>query len=103
MTTTVVRYQTRSERADDNEALIRDVVDALTGQQPDGLRYTVYRLADDTSVHIVETDEGSDDTALTGLAAFERFTGTIRERLAGGPVAQLAVRIGSYQPVQVDG
>lgn len=96
MTTTVVRYQAHPERADENEALIRDVLDQLTSRRPDGLRYSVYRLADSTFVHIVETDDGVDDTALTSLPAFALFTGDIDRRVTDAPQAQPAARIGSY-------
>lgn len=96
MTTTVVRYHARPERADENEALVRDVLDELTGRRPDGLRYHAYRLADDSFVHIIETDDGTDDTTLTSLPAFGRFATTITERVTGGPHAQPATKIGSF-------
>ena len=96
MTTTVVRYHARPERADENEALIRHVFDELTSRRPEGVRYTVYRLADDTFVHIVEVVDGGDDTGLTSLPAFNRFTADINERVTGAPHAQPAAKLGSY-------
>lgn len=96
MNTTVVRYQARPERADENEALVRAVIDELSSRRPDGVRYRVYRLADNTFVHIVETDDGTADTALTSLPAFARFAATINERVTGAPDAQPAARIGRY-------
>ena len=38
MTFTVVRYQTKPERADENEALVKDVFAELQAANPDGLR-----------------------------------------------------------------
>ena len=62
MSVTIVRYTTKPERADENQALIERVFAELAAAAPDGLRYASFRLADGVSfVHVasVETDDGA--------------------------------------------
>jgi hypothetical protein len=42
----VIRYRTKPERAEENEHLIRDVFAELAEENPEGLRYAAFRLAD---------------------------------------------------------
>ena len=81
MPTTVVRYQTKTDRADENHSLIAAVFEELRIHQPEGLRYTSVRLADGSFIHIVDVDEGSDDGGLTALGAFGRFAEDVSEQL----------------------
>jgi hypothetical protein len=96
MPTTVVRYQTKTDRADENHSLIAAVFEELRIHQPEGLRYTSVRLADGSFIHIVDVDEGSDDGGLTALGAFGRFAEDVSDRVLDGPDVQPAVLIGSY-------
>ncbi|MDT5048085.1 MAG: hypothetical protein QOG75_3973, partial [Mycobacterium sp.] len=53
MGTTVVRYKTKPERAEENQALVEAVFVELAQTAPEGLTYTSYRLADGvTFVHV---------------------------------------------------
>ena len=45
MSVVVVRYRTRPERADENQALVEKVFAELAASRPDGLRYATFRLA----------------------------------------------------------
>ena len=45
MAVTIVRYRTRPERADENQALIEQVFAELRATAPAGLRYASFRLA----------------------------------------------------------
>ena len=47
--TKVVRYRTKSDRAEENERLIREVFAELAEEQPAGLRYAAFRLDDGVS------------------------------------------------------
>ncbi len=50
----VVRYQTKPDRADENQALIEKVFEDLEARQPEGFTYKVFRLEDGVSfVHVV--------------------------------------------------
>ena len=91
MTTTIVRYQVRPERGDDNARLRRR--QRLTARRPDGMRYTVCSLADETFVCIVETDDGARRHRSTSLAEFERPPASPPRHTLTQPA-----RIAGYQP-----
>ena len=55
---TLVRYRAKPERADENQRLSAAVFDELKDKAPAGLRYAVFRLPDDTFVHIAMSDDG---------------------------------------------
>jgi hypothetical protein len=93
----VVRYRTKPERADENQALIEKVFGELDGDRPAGLRYATFRLADGVSfVHVasIETDDGTNPLAAT--PAFAEFLREIGERCEEGPLASDATMVGSY-------
>ena len=97
MTTTIVRYTTRPEHADENQALVEQVFAELAAGHPAGLAYSSFRLADGVSfVHVatVETDGGPNP--LTATPAFAAFLRGIAERCEVAPVASEAVLVGSY-------
>jgi hypothetical protein len=94
-TTKVVRYQTKPERADENERLVRRVFAELAEVGPKGLRYCVFRLDDGTSfVHVAIL--GTDDNPLSRSAAFAEFQSGIKDRCAEGPAPSDATVIGNY-------
>jgi hypothetical protein len=98
MPNVVVRYETKPERAEENQALIEAVFAALNDVQPDGLRYASLRLADGVSfVHVaaVETDDGANP--LTELPAFAEFLKGIGDRVQVGPQSSEATVVGSYR------
>lgn len=98
MTATVVRYKTKPDRADENQALIEKVFGELAAASPPGLRYSSFRLADGVSfVHVasVETDDGTNP--LLATPAFSEFLREIKDRCDEGPVASDATVVGSYR------
>jgi hypothetical protein len=98
MSVTIVRYRTKPESAEENQALIEKVFGELGTDRPAGLRYASFRLADGVSfVHVasVETDDGVNP--LTATSAFPDFLRDIGDRLDEGPSASDATVVGSYQ------
>jgi hypothetical protein len=94
--TTMIRYQTRPQAADENRELISRVFEELAERRPSGLSYTALQLANGAGfVHVV-TMEGDADP-LAGLAAFAAFTKGIADRAEEAPVATAATVIGSYR------
>ena len=93
MSTSVIRYRTKPEAADENQRLIEGVFAELGAKAPRGVSYTSFRLADGVSfVHVV-ADEGD---IVPGLPAFQEFQRNLRERLDTGPDRDDATLIGSY-------
>lgn len=96
MSTVVVRYTPKTDRADENQALIEAVFADLAAKKPAGLRYASFRLADGTFVHIADTD--LDPNPLSEIAAFGAFTADIADRCepGAGPNPQEATMVGNY-------
>ena len=95
MTSRVIRYTTKPERAEENAALVRAVFAELAETTPAGLTYEAYRLEDGVSfVHVVTVDDANNP--LTGSPAFAAFQKEIGDRVAEGPAAQAATSLGSY-------
>jgi hypothetical protein len=94
--TKVIRYRTRPESADENERLIREVFAELATQNPNGLRYGVFRLEDGVSfLHVAVLD--GEKNPLSTSAAFGEFQSGIKDRCAEGPMPSDATLIGNYQ------
>jgi len=66
----------------------------LAARKPAGLRYAVFRLPDDTFVHIAMSDDGG--PALTSFESFRAFQKDIRERCAEPPQPAAPVIVGNY-------
>jgi tRNA (Thr-GGU) A37 N-methylase len=97
MSVVVVRYRTRPERADENEALVEQVFAELASSRPDGLRYVTFRLADgEQFVHVAEVDTADGTNPLSDIAAFGVFQERIPEPMVEGPVVADATLVGSY-------
>src|ERR1700684_93545 len=93
--TKIIRYTTKPECAAENEQLIRAVFAELAQDDPGGLRYAAFRLADKVSfVHVAVLDDG-DANPLTSSAPFAESQGASGGRGAGGPAAAAATLIGS--------
>lgn len=93
--TTIIRYTTKPDTADENQRLVEQVFAELAEKQPDDLRYATFRLSDGlTFVHIVQAAEGSD--SLTSLAAFKEFNNGFRERAEDWPDREKVTIVGSY-------
>lgn len=94
----IVRYQTKPERAEENQRLIEQVFEELERTDPGGVRYVSFRLADGVSfVHVacIDTPDGSNPLANT--TAFRAFVANIAERCDQPPVSQDATVVGSYR------
>ena len=97
MSVTVVRYETKPERADENQARVEAVFAELAEVAPAGLRYMTLRLEDGvTFVHVaaVETADGSNP--LVDAIAFKEFQRELGERLVESPLVMAATVVGSY-------
>jgi hypothetical protein len=91
---TLVHYRTKPEHADENQRLSAAVFDELLDKAPTGLRYAVFRLPDDTFVHIATSDDGA--PALSSFESFRAFQKDIRERCAEPPQPAEPAIVGNY-------
>jgi len=97
---TLVRYKAKSDQADENQRLSAAVFDELQERTPSGLRYAVFRLPDDTFVHLAALDDGA--PPLSALETFRTFTSGVRERCAEPPHAAQPVLVGNYGMLAAD-
>ena len=95
MKRTMIRYKARPEAADRNAGLVEKVFEELTAKAPEGVRYLVLRLDDDSFVHFVETQEGA--TPLPSLEAFKAFQAGIRDRCIDAPVPNGTTIVGNFR------
>ena len=93
MKRTLIRYKTKPERTDENEALIRSVFK----EAPDGVGYAVFRLADGGFVHVVKSEAGEGAFSIPSLDAFKAFQSEIRERTSEAPQSQEVTIVGNYR------
>ncbi len=91
---TLVRYRAKPEQADENQRLSAAVFDELEQKAPTGLRYAVFRLPDDTFVHIAMSDDGGQQ--LSSFESFRAFQKDIRERCAEPPQPGEPAIVGNY-------
>jgi hypothetical protein len=91
---TLVRYRAKSDRADENQRLSAAVFDEIKGKAPAGLRYAVFRLPDDTFVHLASLEDGG--TPLSSFETFRAFQKDIRERCAEAPQPAEPRLVGNY-------
>ena len=99
MSATVVRYQAKADRADENQGLIEKVFADLEARQPDGFTYKVFRLEDGVSfVHVViEHDDVINPDSLQDVPAFQAFVAGIADRCDVAPLAMGATIVGGYR------
>jgi hypothetical protein len=98
MKNAVVRYQTKPERADENQRLVEHVFEELNRTDPGGVRYVTFRLGDGVSfVHVACFDTADGPNPLNETSAFQAFVRGIEERCDQPPVAQDATIVGSYR------
>ena len=95
----VVRYQTKAERTEENQALIKQVFDDLEKRQPEGFTYKVFLLEDGVSfVHVViEHEDVANPDSLNDVPAFQAFAAGIADRCEVQPVASAASVVGRYR------
>lgn len=95
--TVIVQYTTKSDAAaDENQRLVEQVFAELARDDPGGLQYAAFRLADGvTFVHVAVTE--GEANPLSQTAAFAEFRREADARLDGPPVASDAMLVGSYR------
>jgi hypothetical protein len=97
MSVTVVRYTTKPDRADENQALVEKVFAELQVERPHGLRYVTFRLADGVSfVHVAAVTTVDGGNPLGSTAAFGEFQREIADRVVAAPDVSDATVVGSY-------
>ena len=97
MRTIVVRYQTRPERATENQELIEAVFGELAERKPNGFSYRVLRLDDGVSfIHVVVEHDVDEPDSLQEVPAFQAFVADIGDRCDVPPVAAGATIVGDY-------
>ena len=98
MKTTVVRYEAKPERADENQQLIEAVFAELNDRRPEGFTYKVFRLDDGVSfIHVVIEHDVDEPESLQDVAAFQAFVADIADRCEIPPVAMGATIVGGYR------
>jgi hypothetical protein len=98
MAATVVRYQAKPERADENQKLIEAVFAELEEREPNGFTYKVFRLDDGVSfIHVVIEHDVDDPDSLQAVPAFQAFVAGIADRCDIQPVATGATIVGGYR------
>ncbi|HXA32561.1 MAG TPA: hypothetical protein VNV87_09900 [Acidimicrobiales bacterium] len=98
MQSTVVRYQAKPERAEENRRLVEAVFAQLDEREPKGFTYKVFQLDDGVSfVHVVIEHDVDDPDSLQSVPAFQAFVADIADRCDVAPLAMGATMIGSYR------
>ncbi len=98
MTTIVVRYQVKPDRADENQRLIEAVFAALNEHEPEGFTYKVFRLDDGVSfIHVMIEHDVENPESLQALPAFQAFVADIDDRCDIPPVAMGATIVGGFR------
>lgn len=83
---TLVRYVTKPEFSEQNEAMSRAVFEELRVQQPAHVAYGLFRNGHEF-VHVFINSEADDATAITELPSFKHFSDAIDERCEVPPQA----------------
>lgn len=97
MRQTMVSYTTKSERAAENEELIKQVYQELKSTTPNGVHYATFAMEDGVSfVHLARLDDGAED-GLMQVSAFRTFLAEIDQR-TDAELKRMPLReVGSYQ------
>jgi len=98
--TTMIRYRTRPECADENQRAVEEVFSQLASAAPPSVRYLTLRLPDATFVHVVMCEDGADASAVTELPAFRVFQDGVRARCVEPPRPSDAIVVGTYRMEQ---
>ena len=97
MPNVVVRYQTKPECADENQALVEAVFADLEARKTSGFTYQTVRLEDGVSfVHVLIEHDVDQPDSLQEVPAFQAFLSGVVERCDVPPVALGATVVGSY-------
>ncbi|EWM17744.1 antibiotic biosynthesis monooxygenase [Kutzneria sp. 744] len=91
----MVRYRTKPEAAQENQRLVEAVYRELNADDPGGLHYATFRLADGVTFVHVAAYEG-EDNPLQRSAAFKEFQQDFGARSAEGPEFSDVTLVGEY-------
>jgi hypothetical protein len=89
---TLVRYKTKPDRADQNEALSRAVFAELRATAPVHIAYALFRDGLDF-VHVFINAKADDSSPVTELPSFKAFTKDMNERCDTPPET---IRLGAH-------
>jgi len=94
----ITRYATTSAGdADENQRRIEAVFEELAATAPDNVSYLVFRLEDDSFLHVSFHDHGDDEVnPIASTPAFAHFQDGHEERRSGGVDQQEASLVGAY-------
>jgi hypothetical protein len=97
----VTRYSMPSaEAADENQRRVEGVFAELAATRPENVSYLVFRLADDSFVHVSFHDHTDDErNPIASTAAFAHFQDGHADRREGAVDQQRAELVGSYVTV----
>jgi hypothetical protein len=95
MMQTLIRYQTKPEKTEENKRLIQEVFRELHAASPEGVRYVAFSDGDGNFFHLVTVQ--SDDNPIPELAAFKRFQADIKNRCASPPEFHEVKIVGNYR------
>jgi hypothetical protein len=95
MMQTLIRYQTKPEKTEENKRLIQDVFRELHAASPQGVRYVSFADDDGNFFHLVTVQ--SEDNPIPALPAFKRFQAEIKERCATPPEFHEFTIVGNYR------
>jgi hypothetical protein len=97
----VTRYAMSSaEAADENQRRVEGVFAELAESKPDNVSYLVFRLADDSFLHVSFHDHGDDEVnPIASSASFAHFQDGHGDRRIGAVDQQKAELVGSYVTV----
>src|SRR5438046_8217454 len=94
----MVRYKLKPDRVAENEELVRAVYAELRRTDPDGLRYTTFKLEDGVSfVHLASTETADGRNPLSDVEAFKEFQKGIGDRCEEPPVVTQLETVGSFR------
>jgi hypothetical protein len=98
MTTTVLHYQAKPERAEENQQLIEALFAELDQSELDGFTYKVFRLQDGVSfIHVWIEHDIADPDSLQAVPAFQTFMADLADRCDVPPAATEATVVGGYR------
>jgi hypothetical protein len=97
MKRTVVRYKTKSEKADENARLIEKTFEELRAKAPQDVRYLALRLPDGTFVHFSVSDTTDGKSPIPTLDAFRAFQAGIKDRCVEPPQSSDVTIVGNYR------
>ena len=94
----VTRYATKTkDDADENQRRIEAVFEELAADAPDDVSYLVFRLADDSFVHVSFHNHGDTEVnPISSTKAFAHFQENHADRREGDVDQQTATLVGAY-------